>query len=79
MKKLLAILVLGLLLTSCSESQKSENQENIKIKELGDKMKKNYLLLTIDDGFSSFYNNAWPILKQKKIPFIIFIKLLKCS
>ena len=21
---------------------------------------KNYLLLTIDDGFSSFYQNAWP-------------------
>ena len=34
---------------------------------------KNYLLLTIDDGFSSFYQNAWPVLKKKKIPFIIFI------
>jgi peptidoglycan/xylan/chitin deacetylase (PgdA/CDA1 family) len=31
------------------------------------------ILLTIDDGFSSFYNNAWPILKQKKIPFILFV------
>ena len=31
------------------------------------------ILLTIDDGFSSFYKNAWPILKEKKIPFIIFI------
>jgi len=31
------------------------------------------ILLTIDDGFSSFYENAWPILKEKKIPFIIFI------
>ena len=31
------------------------------------------ILLTIDDGFSSFYENAWPILKQKEIPFIIFI------
>ena len=29
--------------------------------------------LTIDDGFSSFYENAWPILKKRKIPFIIFI------
>ena len=27
------------------------------------KMGKNYLLLTIDDAFSSFYLNAWPILK----------------
>ncbi len=31
------------------------------------------ILLTIDDGFQSFYDNAWPILKEKKIPFILFI------
>ena len=31
------------------------------------------ILLTIDDGFSSFYDEAWPILKKEKIPFIIFI------
>ena len=31
------------------------------------------ILLTIDDGFTSFYQNAWPILKEKKIPFILFI------
>ena len=23
--------------------------------------------------FSSFYKNAWPILKKKKIPFILFV------
>ena len=34
---------------------------------------KNYLLLTIDDAFSSFYTNAWPILNEKKIPFILFV------
>ena len=34
---------------------------------------KRKILLTIDDGFSSFYKNAWPILKKKKIPFILFI------
>jgi peptidoglycan/xylan/chitin deacetylase (PgdA/CDA1 family) len=34
---------------------------------------KNYLLLTIDDAFESFYLSAWPILKSKKIPFTIFI------
>ena len=34
---------------------------------------KNYILLTVDDGFESFYLNAWPILKEKKIPFILFI------
>ena len=33
----------------------------------------NKILLTIDDGFSSFYKKAWPILKKEKIPFIIFI------
>ena len=31
------------------------------------------ILLTIDDGFASFYKEAWPILKKEKIPFIIFI------
>ena len=31
------------------------------------------ILLSIDDGYSSFYQNAWPYLKEKKIPFIIFI------
>ncbi len=31
------------------------------------------ILLTIDDGFMSFYKNAWPYLKNKKIPFILFV------
>ena len=31
------------------------------------------ILLTIDDGFKSFYDNAWPILKVQEIPFILFI------
>ena len=31
------------------------------------------ILLTIDDGYASFYKNAWPYLKNKKIPFILFI------
>ena len=34
---------------------------------------KNYLLLTIDDAFESFYLNAWPVLKSKKIPFVLFV------
>jgi len=34
---------------------------------------KNYLLLTIDDAFESFYLNAWPILKNKRIPFVLFV------
>ena len=31
------------------------------------------ILITIDDGFSSFYEHAWPYLKKNKIPFILFI------
>ena len=31
------------------------------------------ILITIDDAFSSFYENAWPFLKKNKIPFILFI------
>ena len=30
-------------------------------------------MLTVDDAFTSFYENAWPYLKQKKIPFILFV------
>ena len=31
------------------------------------------VLITIDDAFSSFYENAWPILKEREIPFILFV------
>ncbi len=31
------------------------------------------ILLTIDDGLLSFYENAWPILRDKQIPFILFV------
>jgi len=34
---------------------------------------KKKILLTIDDAFSSFYKNAWPYLKENKIPFILFV------
>ena len=34
---------------------------------------KKKVLLTIDDAFSSFYDNAWPYLKKNKIPFILFV------
>ena len=35
--------------------------------------KEKKILLTIDDAFLSFYKNAWPILKEKKIPFLLFV------
>ena len=31
------------------------------------------ILITIDDAFTSFYKNAWPYLKENKIPFILFV------
>ena len=34
---------------------------------------KKKILITIDDAFSSFYNHAWPYLKENKIPFILFV------
>jgi len=42
-------------------------------KEIKDNKKQRKILLTIDDGFLSFYNNAWPILKKNRIPFILFV------
>ncbi len=35
--------------------------------------KEKKILLTIDDAFKSFYDNAWPYLKKNKIPFILFV------
>ena len=35
--------------------------------------KEKKILITIDDGFASFYENAWPFLKENQIPFILFI------
>ena len=34
---------------------------------------KKKILLTIDDAFKSFYDQAWPILKKDKIPFLLFV------
>jgi poly-beta-1,6-N-acetyl-D-glucosamine N-deacetylase len=55
-------------------------KENIKFinpkdfkKELTDNKKQRKILLTIDDGFLSFYNSAWPFLKKNRIPFILFV------
>ena len=35
--------------------------------------KQKKILLTIDDAFLSFYDFAWPYLKENKIPFILFV------
>ena len=35
--------------------------------------KERKVLLTIDDGLLSFYENAWPILREREIPFILFV------
>ena len=56
------------------ENQNMEfvNPKNFKL-DLYQNKDKRKILLTIDDGYTSFYKNAWPILKEKKIPFILFI------
>ena len=41
--------------------------------ELINNKKQRKLLLTIDDGYQSFYEKAWPVLKDLKIPFILFV------
>ena len=41
------------------------NPKDFKTKSIK-KQKRAKILLTIDDGLSSFYENAWPILKEKK-------------
>ena len=48
------------------------NPKNFESELINNKLQKK-ILLTIDDGFASFYENAWPILKSKKIPFILFV------
>ena len=42
-------------------------------KSLREEKKQKKVLLTIDDAFSSFYVNAWPILKESETPFILFV------
>jgi peptidoglycan/xylan/chitin deacetylase (PgdA/CDA1 family) len=37
--------------------------------------KQKKILITIDDAFQSFYEVAWPFLKENKIPFILFVSI----
>ena len=43
------------------------------VEEYNDPKKNKKILITIDDGFRSFYEEAWPFLKEKEIPFILFV------
>ncbi len=42
-------------------------------KEFNQVKSKKKILITIDDGFKSFYEEAWPYLKKNNIPFILFV------
>tara|TARA_B100000965_G_scaffold113925_1_gene94048 strand:+ start:6451 stop:7374 length:924 start_codon:yes stop_codon:yes gene_type:complete len=56
---------------------KRKNIDFVSLNEFNDKFKNpkdhKKILLTIDDAFQSFYENAWPYLKKNKIPFILFV------
>ena len=54
------------------EGLKFVNPKNFK-QDMSNNVDQRKVLITIDDGFLSFYENAWPILKEKKIPFILFV------
>ena len=49
------------------------NDPNFFITEFNKPKNRKEILITIDDGFKSFYNEAWPYLKNNKIPFILFV------
>ncbi len=55
-----------------SKNLEFENMDNFKLNFTNNKNNKK-ILITIDDAFLSFYNNAWPFLKKNKIPFILFV------
>ncbi len=55
-----------------SKNYEFESPKNFDLKFNKPKSKKK-ILITIDDAFSSFYDNAWPFLKENKIPFILFV------
>ncbi len=55
-----------------SKNYEFENPNNFDLNFNKPKSKKR-ILITIDDAFSSFYENAWPFLKENKIPFLLFV------
>ncbi len=55
-----------------SKNYEFENPYNFDLNFNEPKSKKK-ILITIDDAFTSFYENAWPFLKENKIPFLLFV------
>ena len=55
-----------------SKNLKIESPKNFELNFNNPKLEKK-ILITIDDAFSSFYKNAWPYLRENKIPFLLFI------
>ncbi len=55
-----------------NEGIKFVHPKNFK-ESLSQSKKERKILFTVDDGLLSFYKNAWPILKKKQIPFILFV------
>ena len=43
------------------------------VEQFNNPKKEKKILITIDDGFMSFYTEAWPYFKKNKIPFILFV------
>jgi peptidoglycan/xylan/chitin deacetylase (PgdA/CDA1 family) len=43
------------------------------VKDFGIPKKQKKILITVDDAFQSFYEVAWPFLKENRIPFILFV------
>ncbi len=43
------------------------------IEEFNNPKENKKILITIDDGFKSFYEEAWPFLRENQIPFILFV------
>ena len=77
MKISIHLLILGLMIfkkhIEIIENQNIEfvNPKNFET-DLSQNKNKRKILLTIDDGYSSFYENAWPILKKKNTFYFIY-------
>ena len=55
-----------------NKNYRFENAKDFDLKFKDPKSEKK-ILITVDDAFSSFYENAWPYLNENKIPFILFV------